>query len=302
MERGSILIIGAGGIGCKWASQAHSRCQNYADLLLIDADSESFVGIHSAHCLQLSLGEHNKGTATLSRMAVHRLKDGIDEFKPLLKSSELVIILAGLGGGTGTGVSSELVSMAKESASVVVTMVGLPFAEQPLRTAIAEKSLPELEQKSDVCIKVSMERLAWQARGRNSDWELGSEWIGELIEGLVTTLAKVGKINLDLMDLKTIINKSGDTTLVVGTGTTEDPKEVVKMAKQSPLFDIDVKGAKGCLIQVEGGPDMTLTHLHEVSDSFLSILDPNCQVILGARSSKKMLGKLRLVAVLSGIN
>ena len=301
MERGSILIVGAGGIGCKWASQAHLRCEKFADLLLIDADKDSFSGINSAHCLQLSLGGHDKGTATLSRVAKHRLKEGISEFKPLLKSSELVIILAGLGGGTGSGVAPEIASMAQDAGSVVVSLAGLPFAEQPLRSAIAKHALPYLENVSDVCIKLSMERLAWQANDRNSDWEFGSEWIGELIEGLVTTLAKVGKINLDLMDLKTIVNKSGDATLVVGTGSTNDPDHVVKMAKKSPLYDIEVQGAKGCLIQVEGGPDMTLAHLEQVSEGFLSILDPDCQVILGARTSDNMLGKLRLIAVLSGI-
>ena len=83
--------------------------------------------------------------------------------------------------------------------------------------------------------------------------------------------------------------------------TTDEPEKVVKIAQKSPLYDINVEGAKGCLIQVEGGPDMTLSHLNLVSDEFLSVLDPNCQVILGARSSEEMSGKLRLVAVLSGI-
>ena len=103
------------------------------------------------------------------------------------------------------------------------------------------------------------------------------------------------------MDLKAIVGKPGNTTLVVGTGTTNEPDKVVSMAKKSPLYDIEVKGAKGCLIQVEGGPDMTLSHLEQVSEGFLSILDPDCQVILGARSSDEMIGKLRLVAVLSGL-
>lgn len=302
MDRGTILLIGAGGIGCKWAIQAHSMCpSDSADLLLIDVDADSFSGVNSAHCLQLSMGDQDKGSATLRRMAIHRLKDGINDFKPLLETSELVIILAGLGGGTGSGVSSEIAAMAHESESVVISIAGLPFAEQPFRSAIAEDVLPDLIAYSDVCIQVSMERLAWQARDRNSDWESGSEWIGELIQGLVTTLARVGKINLDLMDLKAIVGKPGNTTLVVGTGTTNEPDKVVSMAKKSPLYDIEVKGAKGCLIQVEGGPDMTLSHLEQVSEGFLSILDPDCQVILGARSSDEMIGKLRLVAVLSGL-
>ena len=148
---------------------------------------------------------------------------------------------------------------------------------------------------------MSLERLAWQARYRNSDWKMGSEWIGELIEGLVTTLARVGKINLDLMDLRTVIDRPGNATLLVGTGSTENPSEVVRMARESPMSEIGVDGAKGCLIQVEGGPDMTLAHLDAVSEGFVSALDSDCQVILGARSSDDMAGSLRLVAVVSGL-
>ena len=302
MDRSAILIIGAGGLGCKWAMQAHSRCpDNSAELLLIDVDKKSFLNANSAHCLQLSLGDEDKGTATLRRMAKYRLRDGIGGFKNLFSTSELVIILSGLGGGTGSGITAELANIAKESDNLIISIVGIPFAEQPFRSTIAKDSLPEINKSSDMCINLSMERLAWQAKDRNSDWESGSEWIEELVEGLVTTLAKVGKINLDLMDLKSIVGKPGDSTLVVGIGNTDEPEKVVKIAQKSPLYDINVEGAKGCLIQVEGGPDMTLAHLNLVSDEFLSVLDPNCQVILGARSSEEMSGKLRLVAVLSGI-
>ena len=161
--------------------------------------------------------------------------------------------------------------------------------------------MPNLEKNSDLCVLVSLERLAWQARDRNSDWKVGSGWIAELIEGIVATLAKVGKMNLDLMDLRTIVNRPGNATLIVGNGNIDDPEEVVRIASKSPLSDISADGAKGCLIQVEGGPDMTLGHLNLLSEAFVSTLDDDCQVILGARSSDEMIGKLRLVAVVSGI-
>ena len=83
--------------------------------------------------------------------------------------------------------------------------------------------------------------------------------------------------------------------------TTDNPKSVVDMARNSPLNDIPVEGARGCMIQVEGGPDMTLANLTELTDSFVSSMDPNCQVIMGARVTDEMIGKLRLVAVVSGI-
>ena len=301
MEPGSILIVGVGGIGCQWSSGAHGRCQQLSELLLIDADESSFSSEYEAHCLHLDASGSGKGTAALPNLAAHRLNEGVANIQGLLKNSELVIILAALGGGTGSGAAAEIAAQSAEAGSLVISIVGMPFAEQPLRSAIADKAIPAIERNSDLCIRVSLERLAWQARHRESDWKMGSEWIGELIEGLVTTLARVGKMNLDLMDLRTIVGRPGNATLIVGNGTTSDPDEVVRMARNSPLSEISIDGAKGCMIQVEGGPDMTLGHLNMVSEAFVSTLDEDCQVILGARASDDLVGRLRLVAVVSGL-
>ena len=301
MEPGSILIVGVGGIGCQWSSGAHGRCQQLSELLLIDADESSFSSEYEAHCLHLDASGSGKGTAALPNLAAHRLNEGVANIQGLLKNSELVVILAALGGGTGSGAAAEIAARSAEAGSLVISIVGVPFAEQPLRSAIADKAIPAIERNSDLCIRVSLERLAWQARHRESDWKTGSEWIGELIEGLVTTLAKVGKMNLDLMDLRTIVGRPGNATLIVGNGTTSDPNEVVRMARNSPLSEISIDGAKGCMIQVEGGPDMTLGHLNMVSEAFVSTLDEDCQVILGARASDDLVGRLRLVAVVSGL-
>ena len=301
MEAESILIVGVGGIGCKWSSHAHGRCQKLSELLLVDADESSFSSGYEAHCLHLDASGSGKGTAALPNLAAHRFNEGMANIQGMLNNSELVIILSALGGGTGSGAAAEIAARSAEAGSLVISIVGMPFAEQPLRCAIADKAIPAIERNSDLCIRVSLERLAWQARNRESDWKMGSEWIGELIEGLVTTLARVGKMNLDLMDLRTIVGRPGNATLIVGNGTTSDPDEVVRMARNSPLSEISIDGAKGCMIQVEGGPDMTLGHLNMVSEAFVSTLDEDCQVILGARASDDLVGRLRLVAVVSGL-
>ena len=193
MEQGAILIVGVGGIGCGWSSRAHTRCSKLSDLLLIDADETSFDMSHSAHCLHLDASGRGKGAAALPNLAAHRLNEGISKILPLFDRSELVILLTALGGGTGSGAAAEIASRAKDYGSLVISIVGQPFAEQPLRCAISDAALPKIEENSDLTIRVSLERLAWQARYRDSDWKLGSEWIGELIEGLVMTLAKEGK-------------------------------------------------------------------------------------------------------------
>ena len=302
MDEGSILLVGVGGVGCKWSENAHSKCQNLAELLLIDSDSYSFNSSKVANILHLDHSGDAKGFAALPNLASFRFFEGFPNISNLIIRSELVILLTALGGGTGSGASIELARKARESGSMVISIVGLPFIEQPLRCEIAKLALPELERNSDLCVRVSLERLAWHARESKSDWISGSRWIADLVEGIVTTLAKVGKLNLDLMDLRTIVDKPGESTMIVANGDIFNPSKIVLSATKSPLFEVEISGAKGCLIQVEGGPDMTLSHLNELTEEFISLLDDDCQVILGARASNEMTGKLRLVAVVSGIN
>ncbi|MCP2503460.1 MAG: hypothetical protein NLN66_05305 [Candidatus Thalassarchaeaceae archaeon] len=301
MNQGTLLVVGVGGLGCLWAERAHSRCSQFSDLLLIDADEKTFSGSPEAHCLHLDASGEARGAAALPMLAKHRLKEGISEIQPLLDSAELVVILTCLGGGVGTGASAEFANLARKSDCMVVSIVGFPFAEQPMRYQLAEENYSSVYENSNVCIKVSLERLSWQANQRDLDWKDGAGWIEELIEGLLTTLAKVGRINLDLMDFRTIVERPGNATLLVGSGSTNSLSDVVKMARESPLSDLSVDGAKGCWIQVEGGPDMSLYHLNQVTDEFVSLLDPDCQVLLGARTSDEMVGRIRIVAVVSGL-
>ena len=301
MHQGALLIVGVGGLGSLWAERAHSRCSRFSDLLLIYADEKTFNGSAEAHCLHLDASGEAKGAAALPMLAKHRLNEGIKEIQPLIDKAELVVILTCLGGGVGSGAASEFARLARESDSMVVSIVGFPFAEQPIRYQMAEESFPELYNFSNVCIRVSLERLSWQYKERKLDWKKGAGWIEGLVEGLLSTLAKVGKINLDLMDFRTIVEHPGEATILVGSGPTNSLYEVVNTAFQSPLSNLDVDGAKGCWIQVEGGPDMTIYQLNTVTEEFVSRLDSNCQVLLGARSTDEMIGRVRVVAVVSGL-
>jgi cell division protein FtsZ len=301
MHQGTLLVVGVGGLGCLWAERSHSRCSQFSDLLLVDADEKTFTGTLEANCLHLDAIGEARGIAALPMLAKQRLKDGIHEIQPLLDNAELVVILTCLGGGVGSGASSEFANLARKSDCMVVSIAGFPFAEQPMRYQLAEENFPPLYDNSNVCIRVSLERLSWQAKQRDLDWKDGAGWIEELVEGLLTTFAKVGKINLDLMDFRTIVERPGETTILVGSGSTNSLSDVVKMARESPLSDLSADGAKGCWIQVEGGPDMTLSHLNQVTEEFVSRLDPDCQVLLGARASDEMVGRVRVVAVVSGL-
>ncbi|MBL6806472.1 MAG: hypothetical protein ISQ54_03290 [Candidatus Poseidonia sp.] len=301
MDPSNILIAGVGGIGCSWAHQAYLRCGMGAHLALVDADDSSFKTGENIHVLRLGHALDENGCAALPPLAEQRMRGLANLTNQLFKSTELVILLTGLGGGVGTGAAHELARQARQSGAIVLAVAGLPFDSQPARAAIAKDGLERLEHVAHVTVRLSLERLARQARERGQMWQMGAEWIEDLVDGLVRTLMRMGLINLDLMDLRAIVDQVGGATMLVGVGRPDDPKGILESALKAPLAAMDVSGAKGCLIQVEGGLGMTIGQVDAVTALFTSALDDDAQVILGARVSEDLVDTIRVVTLLSGI-
>ena len=218
-----------------------------------------------------------------------------------LERAELVLMLTGLGGGSGSGASIEFARQAAQAGCLVISVAAIPFEAQSERQKIAETALSRLSNVSHVCVELSLDRMAWQARERGVDWQQGSAWVEELAEGLMRTLANVGLINLDLMDLRAIVSKSGGSTLLVAEGHCDEAQELYERARSSPLAALSVGGATGCLLQVEGGPHMTLKQVEAVANAFTDGLSIDAQVIIGARVSPDLQERMRVVAVVSGL-
>ena len=301
MDPSTILVAGVGGIGCALAHRAHQKCQGSAHLVLIDADDSSFKTGEDVHVLRLGHALDSVGCAALPPLAEQRMRGLNTLTNRLLDTTELVILLTGLGGGVGTGAAHEFARQARQSGAVVLAVAALPFEQQTTRMDIALEGLNRLESTAHVTVRLSLDRLARQAREKGQLWQMGAEWIEDLVDGLVRTLMRMGLINLDLMDLRAIVDQTGEATMLVGVGRPDDPRGVLEAALKAPLAAMDVGGAKGCLIQVEGGLGMTIGQVDAVADLFTSALDADAQVILGARVSEDLVDTIRVVSLLSGI-
>ena len=295
-----ILVAGVGGLGCAWAAKAHERVKDNADLLLVDHPHEEMPEVE-AHRLDLGSENHPAGCAMIPQLARQRMKAHGRNTALVLEPIELVILMVGLGGGAGSGAAPELARQARTSGALVLSIAALPFVSQSTRATLADQALVELEKSSDVCVRLSLDRLAWQARERGSDWRKGASWIEELVDGIVQTICRMGLINLDLMDLRAVVERKGKATMLVAEGSSSDPLEVFEKALRAPLDDLAIIGARSCLLQVEGGRGMTVSQVEAVSNAFTQGLHPEALVILGARMSPELEGRLRAVAVVSGI-
>ena len=185
MDADQILIAGVGGLGCAWAKGAKARCTSDTDVLLIDADDESFADAGSAHILRLGHTLDSVGCAALPPLAEQRMRGYTALANTILKPVELVILLTGLGGGTGTGAAHEFARQARQSGALVLAVAAMPFEVQETRTAIAESGLARLQHVAHVTVRLSLDRLARQARQQGQNWQMGAEWVEDLIEGLV---------------------------------------------------------------------------------------------------------------------
>lgn len=301
MDGAQILIAGIGGLGGSWAQRAHSRTGHDIDLVLIDADETTF-NAPDAHVIRLGRDLDSAGCAALPPLGEQRMRQASDVSRTLLDGVELVILLTGLGGGTGTGAAPEFARQARLSGAIVISIAAIPFEAQETRVKVSKEGLSKLEANSDVCVRLDLDRLAWQARERGIDWRLGASWVEEFVDGLVRTLMRLGLINLDLMDLKTIVGHSGGSTLMVGQGDPEDANSLLEDALSAPLANLSLDGAKACLLQIEGGPGMTVGQVGLIADAFTARFDDNAQVILGARVSDDLHGQIRVVAVVAGLD
>ena len=301
MDGAQILIAGVGGLGCAWATSTHRRCPS-TRLLVVDADDRSLRVGAEGHVLRLGRVMEAEGCAALPALAEQRMRTLDQMATPLLAEAELVVLLTGLGGGSGSGASAELARQARRCGAIVVAVAAMPFEEeQPHRSEIANAALTSLEASAGVTVRVSLSRLARRARERGEDWSMGSEWIEDLVDGLVHSLLRMSLINLDLMDLRTILRDGGAATLLVGSGPSDDVTGLITSAASAPLADVNVEGATGCYIHLEGGRDLAIGQMEAIADAFTKRLSQDAKVILGARVSEEMHGQVRVIMLLSGL-
>ena len=189
MHDGALLIVGVGGIGCRWAKVAHSEMESYADLLLVDSDSSSFDEYPSASTIHIGPEGVNQGI--MPELSSSWASEYAHVFSKMLDRAELVLISTVLGGGVGGGASVWIAEQARSVGALVVTIAGLPFEDQVSRMRWARLSRPRLESASHATIGISLSSLAQRSVKRGIPWQDGGGWISSLVTGLNRTQARM---------------------------------------------------------------------------------------------------------------
>jgi len=303
--KASIKVIGVGGCGCNaitWLfNKGISGATVYAantdalHLSVTKADEKLLIG------KELTRGLGAGGKPRVGREAA---KEAIVDIKKAVTNADMVFIVSGMGGGTGTGAAPVVAQLAKETGAVVIGVVTMPFEAEKARIDKAEFGLQELREATDTCIVLDNNRLV-DIAGQlpiEQAFAVANELVSTMIKGIVETITLPSLINLDYADVSAIM-KSGNMA-VIGIGeadTTNRVQEAVSQALTHPLLDVDYQGATGALIHITCGSDLKLEEFDTIGRAVSDHLHPDAQVIIGARISKDFIGKVRVITIMTGV-
>lgn len=302
----NIKVIGVGGAGNNMVNWLYKKGIKGAEILgcntdqqhlnIIDADRKFLLGKDVTKGL---------GCGGFPEKGHEAAQESLQEIKEALKGSDMVFVCAGMGGGTGTGASPVIASVAKDAGAIVIGTVTMPFNIERARVDKAEFGLQQLRQQSDTVIVIDNNRLV-QIAGNlpvQQAFAVANELIATMIKGIVETIAIPSLVNLDYADVKTIMTDGGVAAIGVGASDTNNRvEEAVKGALSNPLLDISYEGATGAIIHISGGPDMTLDDISRVGELITESMDDDANVIWGARIQENMKGKITVMTIITGVH
>jgi cell division protein FtsZ len=300
-----IRVFGIGGAGCNMVSWLYKKGIKGAEIVAANTDQQHLNITESD--LKLLIGRNisrGLGCGGFPTKGAQSAQESVQEIKNALLGSDMVFLCAGLGGGTGTGATPLFAKLAAEQGAIVIGTVTMPFDLERARLEKAEFGLQGLKDHCDTTIVIDNNRLTKIAGNLPlaQAFAIANELVATMIKGIVETISVPSLVNLDYADVKAIMTNGG--VAAIGVGASAGNKRIesaVNMALSNPLLDISYKGAQGALIHIEGGPDLTLEEITQIGELIVNELDPDANVIWGARINENMTGKLTVMTIMTGV-
>lgn len=302
-----IAIVGVGGAG----NNSMDRLERLGGLNDVDRISINTDKLHldSISCEKkvligktLTRGLGAGGSPEVARKAAEIDREILQE---LLADKNFVFLTAGMGGGTGTGASPIVAEVAKEAGAIVVAMVSFPFEAERIRRKRAAEGIEALRDVTDTVIVLENDKLLKYAGNLpvNDAFKTMDMLIASTILGIAETITKPSLVNLDFADLKAVMAEGGVAVMLVGETTKAEnkPEALVSDALSHPLLEADYRGAKGALIHITGGSDLTMKETNDIVELLTYDLNRDANVIWGARINEDFSGKARVTAIMTGV-
>lgn len=309
MNSAKIKVIGIGGGGGNAVNTMISYNLQGVDFITANTDAQSLGASLSPIKIQLG-GDVTKGLGAGSDPEVGKRAaiESTDQLKSALSGADMVFITAGLGGGTGTGGAPIAAEIAKSMGALTVAVVTKPFLfEGKKRERQSEEGLAELKKNVDTLIVIPNQRLL-SVGGKNMSlldaFKKADEILYHAVKGISDLIMVPGLINLDFADVRNIMSEMG--LALMGTGTASGDNRAVEAAQRaisSPLLeDNSIQGARGVLLNITAGPDITLYEISEASTLIQSEADENANIIFGTVIDESMKDEVRITVIATGFD
>jgi cell division protein FtsZ len=303
--KANIKVVGCGGCGCNMVTWLFNKGVSGATVFGINTDALHLSVTKADEKIligkELTRGLGAGGKATRGREAA---KESLVELKKAVGNADMVFVLAGEGGGTGTGAAPVVAQLAKETGAIVIGVVTMPFEAEKARIDKAEFGLQELREVTNTTVVLDNNRLV-DIAGQlplEQAFAVANELVSTMVKGIVETITLPSLINLDYADVSAVMKSGGMSVIGIGESDAADRvTEAVKQALTHPLLDVDYKGASGALIHVTCGPDLKLEEFDVIGRTVSENLNQDAQVIIGARISKDFVGKVRVITIMTGV-
>jgi cell division protein FtsZ len=300
-----IKVVGVGGAGCNCVNRIFKEGVKSAETMAINTDAKHLhmVGAHKKILLGRAI---TRGLGAGGHMDIARkcAEADRDMLKRELGENELVFLCAGMGGGTGGGAASVVAEIAKEQGAMVVAMVTYPFALERVRLRKAQTAIQSLVNVADTVVVIDNNRLAEYVPNLpiNKAFELADSITSRAVIGISDTIMFPSLINVDFADVRAIMQNGGLSMISLGEASGVDKVgAVVKDTLEHPLLDVNYEGAKGCLIHLEGGPDLTLGDAIKIGEDLTASFDPSANVKMGSRINPTCTEKVRVTAIITNV-
>src|SRR5689334_2717833 len=307
--RPRITVVGVGGAGGNAVSNMIRSNLEGVDFVVTNTDAQALAQNLAERRIQLG-SSITRGLGAGSRPEVGRAaaEEAIEEILEQLAGSNMVFITAGMGGGTGTGAAPVIARAAREHGILTVGVVTKPFQfEGAHRMRLAEAGLQDLQQYVDTLIVIPNQNLFRLANERTTFTEafrMADQVLHMGVRGVTDLMVMPGLINLDFADIRTVMSEMGKA--MMGTGEAEGDRRAIDAAEaaiSNPLLDdVSMKGARGVLINITGGLDMTLFEVDAAATRIREEVDPEANIIFGSTFEEELEGKMRISVVATGID
>ena len=304
-----ITVIGVGGAGGNAVNNMIQSNLEGVEFLVMNTDSQALAG--SLCDRRLQLGRNiTQGLGAGSRPDIGRAaaEEAMDDILTQMESAHMVFVAAGMGGGTGTGGAPVIARAAREQGILTVGVVTKPFHFEGVhRMRLAENGITELQQYVDTLIIIPNQNLFRVANEKTTfadAFKMADDVLYSGVRGVTDLMVMPGLINLDFADIRSVMTEMGKA--MMGTGEAEGENRSVASAEaaiSNPLLDeVSMKGARGVLINITGGPDLTLFEVDEAANRIRDEVDSDANIIFGSTFDPQLEGRMRVSVVATGID